>query len=170
MTQPPYVHSNYERRELDHYPTIDPRCIDALLATWPIQGRIVDVCAPQGSGIVDRLVELGRNAVCDDFDTVASWVVTNPPYKRGLVDEIAAAAVAHVSNSRVQGAAFLMRASWDLAACRSALFASPMYAGQTRMRFRPWWSEERKAQPIHNYVWHVWTPSRTAEPVVRYWP
>ena len=46
---------------------------------------------------------------------------------------------------------------------------SGLYRGQTRMRFRPWWSGDRKAQPIHNYVWHVWAPG-VGEPVIRYWP
>jgi hypothetical protein len=36
------------------------------------------------------------------------------------------------------------------------MFDHPYYYGQIKLRFRPWWSEERTAQPIHNYVWHVW--------------
>jgi hypothetical protein len=95
--------------------------------------------------------------------------VTNPPYKRGLVDEIANDVVFQVRCGMAEGAAMLMRANWDMAACRSALFSDPLYRGQTRMRFRPWWSEDRKAQPIHNYVWHVWADGE-GEPVIRYWP
>ena len=98
-------------------------------------------------------------------------IVTNPPYSRGVVDAIADATIARVRSGQVLGVALLMRANWDLAQRRAHLFALPEYAGQTRMRFRPWWSEERKAQPIHNFVWHVWAGHRPgAEPVVRYWP
>jgi hypothetical protein len=167
----PYVHSGYERRPDDHYPTIDTRCVDALIDTWEIIGAVVDCCAPNGSGIVDRMGpgwEAHCTASADDFG-LGDWVVTNPPYLRGIVDEIASKVVAGVRSGKLDGAALLMRANWDLAACRAALFADPLYRGQTRMRFRPWWSEDRKAQPIHNYAWHVWAQGK-GEPVVRYWP
>lgn len=36
---------------------------------------------------------------------------------------------------------------------------------QIKLRFRPWWSESREAQPIHNYVWQVWSSS-ASRPVV----
>ena len=168
----PYVHSGYERIADDNYQTVDSRCVQALVETWPINGCIVDCCAPQGSGIVAWLKDNGHDAYC--ARTVeecfgAGWIVTNPPYKRGLVDDIASSIVAGVRNGDIEGAALLMRANWDLAACRAELFADPLYRGQTRMRFRPWWSEDRKAQPIHNYVWHVWTTGE-GEPVIRYWP
>ena len=29
-----FTHSSYERRENDHYPTVDRRCMKALLNTW----------------------------------------------------------------------------------------------------------------------------------------
>ena len=66
-----------------------------------------------------------------------------------MVDKIANATVARVRSGQVLGAALLMRANWDCEAA-SASVRVPEYAGQTRMRFRPWWSQERKAQPIHN--------------------
>jgi hypothetical protein len=50
------------------------------------------------------------------------------------------------------------------------MFESPFYFGQIKLLFRPWWSEERKSQPIHNYVWHIWTHERLQNhcPVVLY--
>lgn len=169
----PYVHSNYERRPDDDYQTIDARCVQALIETWPVSGRIVDCCAPKGSGIVYALHKLGfLDAVCarsTSFVDPADWIVTNPPYKRGVVDEIANSIVARVRSGEVTGAALLMRANWDLARCRAALFADPLYRGQTRLRFRPLWSDERKAEPIHSFVHHIWTPGE-GEPVIRYWP
>lgn len=168
----PFVHSRYERRAEDHYPTIDGRCVRALLDTWEIGGRIVDNCAPTGSGIVDFLRAVDHDAHCGerfeaDFD--ADWIVANPPYMRGVVDAVVEDAVARVVGGRIKGAAFLMRANWDLAGRRAHLFDPPWHAGQTRMRFRPWWSEDRKAQPIHSFVWLVWARTE-GEPVVRYWP
>ena len=132
----------------------------------------VDCCAPQGSGIVTRLNELGRDAHgADDAlgSFQADWIVTNPPYQRGLVDRIATACLDRLRLADVRGVAFLMRANWDLAACRAQLFYRPWYAGQTRMRFRPWWSEDRSAQPIHNFCWFVWQ-RWPHEPITRYWP
>lgn len=169
----PYVHSRFQRKESDHYPTIDSRCVQALVDTWIISGVVVDCCAPQGSGIVDELNRLGCvRAVCADdvlYMDPADWIVTNPPYKRGLVDTIATDIVAKVRTGAVRGAALLMRANWDLAACRAELFADPLYRGQTRMRFRPFWSDDRKAQPVHNFSWHIWSPG-SGEPIIRYWP
>lgn len=178
MTGPvPFVHSRFARRASDHYPTIDSRCVQALLDTWNVEGKVVDCCAPQGSGIVDALRELADDrvhAVCAetaDAPFRADWIVTNPPYARGIVDEIAQVIVSRVVSGEVLGAAMLMRANWDLAACRADLFASPWYSGQTRMRFRPWWSESRSKQPIHSFAWLVWSRwGYDDEPVVRYWP
>jgi hypothetical protein len=168
----PYVHSNYERRDQDHYPTIDSRCVHALVETWNVCGMIADCCAPQGSGIVDELRRLGYDAHAAPEVTgtaAVPWIVTNPPYDLRIVDQIAGEVVARLERGFHKACAFLMRANWDLAARRAELFASPLYRGQTRMRFRPYWSEERKASPIHSYVWHVWAPGE-GEPVIRYWP
>ena len=168
----PFVHSRYERLADDHYPTIDGRCVKALVETWTIKGVIVDCCAPKGCGIVDWLNDNGQDAYCVgtvDFSGHADWIVTNPPYKLGLVNRIAWQALARLERREVEGVALLMRSTWDHAACRADLFASPLYRGQTRMRFRPWWSKERTANPIHNFVWHVWSRGEGG-PVSRYWP
>lgn len=168
----PYVHSGYERIPDDNYQTVDGRCVQALVETWPIEGRIVDCCAPQGSGIASWLKDNGHDAYCAgtvNFIDPADWIVTNPPYLRGVVDEIATGIVGRVRAGEVKGAVLLMRANWDLAACRSALFADPLYRGQTRLRFRPFWSEDRRAQPIHSFVLHVWSEG-SGEPIIRYWP
>jgi len=87
-----FVKSNYERHVSDHYPTIDKRCTFGLLEHVKPTRLCVDVCAPNGSGIVDTLQECGCRATCagDAFaDKIrAQWVVTNPPYERPLVDQI----------------------------------------------------------------------------------
>jgi len=176
MTKVPFVHSNYPRRADDNYQTIDPRCTDSLLEYIHPGGRCVDICAPDGSGIAERLQELGFPAVLlpdafaqwDYHDK--DWIVTNPPYERPIVDTIIRHAVELVEDGYIAGAAFLLRTSFDHAKNRAALFAAPGYHGQIKLRYRPWWSEERKAQPIHNYVWHLWMKDRLylAPPIVLY--
>ncbi len=145
--------------------------------------KIIDICGSHGSGIVRSLSSLGYNASAapEAFaQHKADWIITNPPYDRVIVDKYVCNALAHVETHAVNHAAFLMRANWDRARSRAAFFDSPYYHGQIRMRFRPWWSEERKAQPIHNYVWHIWSweqpgraedyPGAAINPEVYYWP
>jgi hypothetical protein len=173
MNKIPYVHSNYERKKQDDYQTIDDRCIKALISKWDIRGKkIVDCCASHGSGIVDHLCAAGYDAsgAKDAFGSyIAEWIVTNPPYERDSVDRIANECLRRLKSGEVDGVAFLMRANWDLANKRAKLFVFPWYACQIRMRFRPWWSEERKSQPIHNFVWHIWQRSEF-DPTIKYYP
>lgn len=173
MTLVPFVHSGYDRIKDDNYQTLDERCVIALIKKWNISGgRIVDCCAPNGSGIVNFLTKHGYDAtgVPDAFASYdAEWIVTNPPYERDLVDEIANDCIKRLKAGHVRGVAFLMRANWDLAQKRANLFLFPWYTCQIRMRFRPWWSDERKAQPIHNFVWHIWEKTEY-EPTIKYYP
>lgn len=167
----PYVQSNYARKENDDYQTIDPRCVLALVETIPMAGSIVDCCSPNGSGIVTELNRLNfiARGVSDAFgDFEADWVVTNPPYTRGLVDEILEAQIVRVQNGEFVGFAALLRNNFDFAKSRYDMFTNRFYFGQIHMMFRPWWSEDRSKQPIHNFVWHIWRPTH-AEAFVRYW-
>jgi hypothetical protein len=176
MTKVPYVHSGYARKENDDYQTIDPRCVDALVESVNLCEYITDICAPNGSGILRRLAEKGfqhLNGMQDAFGDLDStnWIITNPPYDRKIVDRFVETAIKHIQSRKVYGACFLMRANWDFASSRARFFDSPLYTRQIRMRFRPWWSEERKAQPIHNYVWHVWERTHIDRgPTIIYWP
>ena len=169
MANVPFVHSNFARVPNDFYPTIDSRCVYGFLEHFTPDGLCVDVCAPEGSGIVDTLKECGHNAagLPDAFaeSVTAQWIVTNPPYKRGLVDEIINCQIKRVENGEVFGLAVLLRSNFDFAKGRQAMFEHPLYFGQIKLRFRPWWSESREAQPIHNYVWQVWSMS-ASRPVV----
>lgn len=168
----PYVKSNYERIKDDNYQTIDTRCVNALYYTIPVYGKVVDCCSPNGSSIVDVLKVHGLNAVEveDAFsDFTADWVVTNPPYKRPLVDQILTEQIVRVQNGEFYGFAALLRNNFDFAKTRYDMFTNKNYWGQVHMMFRPWWSEEKKHQPIHNYVWHIWGKENDEEPFVRYW-
>jgi len=160
-----YVKSNYERRAGDFYPTVDDRCIVSLVEHFgeEMKGGIVDVCAPDGSGIVDIFTRLGYKARGwpDAFQAAGAgegcaWIVTNPPYTRPLVDRIITRQIERVEAGEFVGLAVLLRAGFDFSKSRAWMFGHRLYLGQVRMRFRPWWTEERNKQPIHNYVWHVW--------------
>lgn len=168
-----YVQSGYERKPNDDYQTIDARCVQALVDCVHISGDIVDICASHGSGIVTSLNDFGFTArglgEAEDFDR-ADWIVTNPPYDRRYVNNFIDLALDAIKDRRCLGAAFLMRANFDLAATRAYLFDDRLYRGQVRMRFRPWWTEERRAQPIHNFVWHVWDREFGTDRMLTYWP
>jgi hypothetical protein len=173
----PYVHSGYERKENDDYQTLDKRCVTALLQSCSgvLPSDIcTDICGSHGSGIVRHLQEAGYTAqfLTDAFtqDVPKGWIITNPPYERRIVDSYVERALSLCRDGKVNGAFFLMRANWDFAASRKHLFDNEHYSGQIRMRFRPWWTEERKAQPIHNYVWHIWTAVPKTRPTIMYWP
>lgn len=168
----PYVHSNFPRIENDNYHTIDKRCIYAFIQHFQ-PALSVDICAPDGSGIVNTLIECGYNAFCisDAFidKLSAEWIVTNPPYSRPLVDNIIMRQLERLDTLEVVGVAMLLRSNFDFAKTRSYIFDHKYYAGQIKMRFRPWWTEKRDKQPIHNYVWQLWTyEAQYNPPIVLY--
>ena len=175
MTKP-YVQSGYERIKDDNYQTIDPRCVRALvdIIYMSRQDRIVDCCAPNGSGIVEELQKLGyiSYGINDAFGYVkADWIVSNPTYKRGIVDKIINAQIDRLGET--MGVAMLLRNNFDFAKSRYNMFTSPFYYGQIHMLFRPIWIKpvpgEKKIEPIHNFVWHIWKANAPVEPVVKYW-
>lgn len=160
----PFTESNYARRDFDHYPTIDTRCSKALLNTWGdcITTPAVDVCTMKGEPTPLPAV----SGTVRDMLGAYRTVITNPPYKRGLVDQIVGDIVDAVNDGHIDFAAVLLRISWDCAKTRRHLFKKS-FAGKTILLFRPYWSEERKATPIHNYQWLCWKKD-TGSPVVKY--
>lgn len=168
----PFVHSNFPRIQNDNYQTIDKRCIYAFLQHFQ-PTLSVDICAPNGSGIVDTLNECGYKALCipDAFvdKLSAEWIVTNPPYSRPLVDKIIRRQIQRLDTLEIIGIAMLLRSGFDFAKTRCDIFDHKYYAGQIKMRFRPWWTKSRAKQPIHNYVWQLWTyEAQYNSPVVLY--
>jgi hypothetical protein len=174
------MNSGYARIADDDYKTIDPRCTYGFLQHFKPKGTIVDVCAPSGSGIVDTLKKLGFNALPIGnawADFRAEWVVTNPPYKRPLVDEILWRQIERVMVGDVYGFATLMRWGFDYAAEREEMFAKNLfYFGQIKLLFRPRWIDSAKVkaegkkeyQPFHPFVWHVWTHDNVGQPLALY--
>jgi len=129
-----FVHSNFERAEGDHYPTIDARCVPALLESWDIPQSIWEPCAPSVSPLATALESSSRevwsseDALKDRLPNRAiRAVVTNPPYSRPLVDQIVRRFVGMVAdpNEPLVVAAFLMRLAWDSAVTRSDIFDNP---------------------------------------------
>lgn len=168
----PYMKSNFDRVKDDNYRTIDSRCVYGLLQHFPLNGRVVDVCAPSGSGIVDTLLERQRNAFCvgDAFTNLvaAEWIVTNPPYTRPLVDNIIRRQIKRIMDREVGGVAILLRDKFDYAKIRADIFEHKFYFGQIKLRFRPWWSEVHEHQPFHTFVWHIWHIDAGSVPIVMY--
>lgn len=160
-----FVKSNYPRREGDFYPTVDSRCITALMETMPRLGAglICDPCAPDGSGIVDSLLAAGfkakgiGDAYKKSLPAGTLWVVSNPPYDRRVVGKIIQRQIDRIAAGELLGVAMLLRTGFDHAKIYSDLFNNcRYYAGQIKLTFRPRWIEDSTGSPIHNYVWHLW--------------
>lgn len=161
MTNLYYVKSNYPRREEDFYETVDRRCVHGFLEHFVPAVKCIDVCSPSGSGIVRELNRLGYSAegISDAFsdDLENCWIVTNPPYSRNLVDKIIYRQIDRISRGEVELVACLLRSNFPYAKSRVGMFSNnPYYYGEIKLMFRPYWSEERKRQPIHNYAWQIW--------------
>ena len=170
-----FIRSGRERLINDNYQTIDPRCVLALVSLIKITNA-VDVCSPTGSGIVDALKFAGIHScgIDDAFqdDLLANWVVTNPPYKRGIVDKIVKRQIERVETGQIKGLAILVRTQFDHAKTRWDMFAAnTQYAGQIKMLFRPRWFTGGQSTPIHNYVWHIWGEYKImgCPPRIWYW-
>lgn len=168
--QTPLMNSNFDRREKDFYPTIDTRCLDGLLYyfTLPRIMRIVDVCADQGSALVDQLQGAGYSSASGVGDAYmdgatlqqeaggkVDWIITNTPYELSVVDKIIMRQVERVQSREIVAAAFLLRSTFDHAARRRTMFDNPAYAGQIKLCFRPWWTESRDKSPFHSYAWQI---------------
>lgn len=176
MTNPALMNSGYERLEDDSYFTIDPRCVYALLEHFDLTPySVVDPCAPSGSGIVDTLKDCGVKAYgkADAFDDsfLGKWHVTNPPYTRGLVDEIVWHQIKLVMAGKIWGFASFHRWQFDHASSREHFFKhNSFYHAQIKTEFRPDWKERKPGDknPFHPYIWHVWTHDNIGAPVVLY--
>jgi hypothetical protein len=173
--QSPFVKSNFPRRPKDHYPTIDTRCTDGIVKTLNIskQFEIVDICDDQGSAIVDHLITLGYSAhgVGDAFqeNIGGDFIITNTPYERAEVGPIMRRQIKRIDDGEIFGAAFLLKTGFDHAKAYADMFDSEYYYGQVKLRFRPWWTEDRSIAPIHNYLWHVWRHDSKFPPCVLYY-
>lgn len=158
MNKSDVYYSSYERRENDNYPTVDTRCLDGLIKYAHVAGGIVDPCAKDGSALVDQFLTMGYVAIgLDDYTAKADgdWIVTNPPFSKNIVTKAVEFQIERI-NDGFLGVAILVRNNWAFAKSRKYLFDRPEYAGEIKLLFRPFWTEDRSMEPKHNYVWHVW--------------
>lgn len=177
--QSAFAKSKFSRVPGDFYPTIDERCTKAVIETFDFEFMhdhcFVDPCAPQGSGIIDTLKKFGySNSACygevfDDLDYHNDIIITNPPYKRGLIGPIMRELIRKVNDRGAIALYVLLRTGFDHGRAYADIFDHPFYAGQLKLRFRPWWSEDHSVAPLHNFSWHVWADN-WERPNVWYWP
>lgn len=177
-----FVRSGHERIANDNYQTVDHRCVQAFVET--MNGRyfsgeeiVTDVCSPTGSGILDYFEGTNTtvNTCSDAFAAIpkTTWIITNPPYERNIVDKIILRQLERLRYGVVYGFAALLRTGFDHAKTRKIMFKDEtMYLGQIKMLFRPVWFVDTDTTPIHNYVWHIWLADLNGyqhHPELYYW-
>lgn len=169
--------SEHERRPLNFYPTPEEltRAILPRLERFKHGGSILEPCC--GDGAISKILnEAGHIVRSYDIENYGfegchgienfldrktvrkdcKAIVTNPPYdKRGnLTVEIVRHAIKLMEANR--GSVFmLLRSNWNTASTRRDLYEHP-FVGKHNMLWRPYWTEERKASPMHNYSWFEW--------------
>lgn len=170
-----FANSVYPRKKGDDYPTIDTRCMDGLLYFFDINGTVVDPCVSTKSGIIDYLKDKGISAF-PLFDALggifgADWIITNPPYTRGLVDIIVSRQIMRIQDGEVKNVAMLLREGFAFAQSRKNLFLSPLYDGEIKLCFRPRWFPKKPGDesPIHNFSWHIWHNAGIHEPAEKFY-
>jgi hypothetical protein len=159
-----YTESSYDRLPDDGYATIDDRCWLALRQAWEIPMPALDPCTRTTGTALDGVLAGEMDGVL--WPHIKS-VVTNPPYRRPDVDDIAERLIQHVRQGDIDLAAILVRSAWDCAKSRSHYWHKP-FAGSVRLQFRPVWFEDRRASPIHNFQWLIWDRRHRVVPVIRF--
>ena len=120
-----------------------------------------------------------RNNIFKRYKPVS--IVTNPPYgPRAKTAEAfirTACQMMHVEDSTVRTVAMLLRADFDSAITRRALFTDANGAGFSEkivLTKRPRWHWPGKtkdtASPMFNYSWYVWRRGSITKPIIRYAP
>jgi len=160
----PYTTSVFDRKPMDHYPTIDDRCVVAINKAWHIPLPCIDVCHDGSPTPLRPAV----NGYLRDMLGAPKSVITNPPYKLPDCDRIVSQLIDAVRDNVIEMCAILVRVQWDNAKGRAEYFKRP-FAGSIQLQFRPtWFVDEKKAAPIHSFQWLVWDNRHKGEPVVRY--
>jgi hypothetical protein len=180
-----FVQSNFERRENDDYQSIDDRLVPALFDATEdtgisLKGPFWEPCAPTGSGLTKAiLTEASKRGdknqhiyfspdAVDPCPLGTRTLITNPPYSPPrLASDIVRRGRDLVQAGEIETAVYLLRSGWDHARSREDIFSSPVFAGLVRLRFRPWWSDQRTASPIHNYQWVIFSRG-LPRPIVMY--
>ena len=160
----PYTVSNFDRKDKDHYATIDERCVVAINRSWHIPLPCIDICH-NGSPTPLRPAVNGH---WRDLIGPARSVLTNPPYKLPDCDDIVSQLIEAVRDNVIEMCAILVRVQWDNAKRRAPYFDFP-FAGSVQLQFRPiWFKDDHRAAPIHSYQWLVWDNRHRGKPIIEY--
>ena len=164
-----YNLTDYQRSPLDFYPTPDV-VTDALLSRFAPVGHVWEPCAGAGQ-MADRIADHGYAVHASDIGPQrigirevnflnptliperVQTIITNPPYKRGLCDEIVRKGV-RIAQERDGACAFLLLADWLCAATRSDLVDDLNQLIYVVPRIR--WTGEDKDHPSQRHAWHIW--------------
>lgn len=152
--------SNFERKEKDSYPTIDPRAVRALLPHLSPRTAFAEPCAGAGH-LIRSLEEAGHSCMwatdiddgLDALDLIESdlvacdFIITNPPWSRHLLHPM----IEHFAN---------LRPTWLLF---DADWAHTAQAGHLLDRYclrivsvgRLIWQEGTKMQGKDNAAWYL---------------
>ena len=112
----------------------------AINATWDIPTPCIDPF--HGSEPTPLYPAVNGNL--RDLLGAPNAILTNPPYKRGLVDELMGQCITLVKDGVIDFSA-LLRVQWDTAVTRQWMMESP-FAGKTIPTFRPWWTAPEKIE------------------------
>lgn len=178
--------SGHARVPNDFYGTVDTGCTYALLSFLDAQGRgvagktvwepaagqghISKVCRLRGAEVVESdIAPQTEDAVRFDFttgdrphldfgDKGADFVITNPPYKRAVIDAFMSRCVALANAGKT--CALLMRNEVDSAGTRHKFFTGcPVFDTKLTLLWRPRWIAGSTGSPRHNYAWFIWSPA-----------
>lgn len=175
--------SGYARVENDFYPTPE-ECTIALIenlrsrgieiadkVVWEPacgQGHISRVAFDAGASVLESDIapQVIGGAVFDFtgeedftalFDGNVDFIITNPPYKRDVIDSFLAKCVMYARDYGIT-CAMLMRKEVDSAVTRAQFFRDcPYFDSKIELLWRPRWIVGSTGSPRHNYAWFVWS-------------
>ena len=186
--------ARYERKVLDHYPTIDEEVTKAIV---PIlidigfrSGDLLWECAAGAGDMARVLLPHFPNIIATDVEpkvadvdvldflrdlppeiAEVSLIVTNPPY--AIADDFFSRA-AELAEEYGTHTFMVCRNEFDSASDspRTSVFDSQFYRGKFPLRWRPKWFEDdpedgRSGSPRHNYAW-FWIGPGLADPIIIY--
>lgn len=170
------VASGYERQANDLYETPEwvTRCLlrhfpvnQASLVWEPAAGnhKIADVLRADGAAVKTSDIETYSRSHDDLFDflssgrqrSLASHIITNPPYGKGNRDAVK---FARIALARCEGfVALLLTAKFDFGKTRADLFRdNPRFLAKIALLDRIQWFEGEHGS-TEDHAWFVWGPA-----------
>jgi hypothetical protein len=92
------------------------------------------------------------------------FIISNPPYKRDVIDAFMTKCVMYARDYGIT-CAMLMRNEVDSAITRRKFFSEcPQHDVKLTLLWRPRWIADSTGSPRHNYAWHIWSRSAGNRP------